>query len=297
MSDKVSGSLEEWHRQVESARSEVADDLFPELTSPIKEILRCEVQYVLDPRALPLKNLDFESLDKALRAEYGFTFVPEPLPIPDLTDQHLGINDLGQLRLKMEEPSVQFSNGLLRIPEARAIAIPTLSIDTESVHCSVAGVTLAGETIIQEIVPLLWAILGVTRTWGEDLQKSHQIVRYGTSTLIRLPEQALPLLSGPFLTLLDSWTSDSDGPGARMGARSVLADWEQAEANIVRYTLDELEILFHRLSGTGYTETSSLRLSVRARHQRGTGVLAAISELPYPEHVRLVEDIVDALSK
>jgi hypothetical protein len=246
-----------WRESLAEARSEIADSLFPELSDPIRDIVACEVVYVMNPVALPYRNLRFAELNELMTAEYGFTFVPEP--IADLANvgdlRGLGIEELGRIRLTLPEPDLAFENGLRRMPDARAVLIRRIEFRRESVFCSVVGPTEAGDQLIQEVIPMLWALIGVRRTW-EDLKKDHQVVNYGTATRVLLPGGALLLLSDSVTDVLNKWTSPG-GLAEYMGGRTRVDRWEPPEGGQVRFTLEELEILFHRMSPTGYSETST----------------------------------------
>jgi hypothetical protein len=286
--------LRELRQQALQARGRIANELFPELPKHV-EIASCEVAFTLHPRALPYKNISFEALRSMLEQEYGLHFKLPDLdtlaPLLQGKPASLSGFDIGEMLLKQSDPELTFEDGLMRLPDGKAITIERILLRGELVLAKVVGPTQAAEHLICEIVPLMWALAGVRRTW-EEAKVNHQVVRYGTGTKIRLSDGGRPLLSKAFLGLLESWVKPS-GLALQMGARTQVNDWMPPAEASVSFTLEDLNILFQRVGMVGGAETCQLRVTVVGRHERGTGNVLVSSELPFPEHLELVSSLAN----
>lgn len=291
--------ISQWRELVTKEREQAALQLFPQLPAYIVQIYSCEAAYVLNPVALPYANISFVALNNALKQEYGLQFKTpdlgrlqslQLLRIPQTTEE------LGQMLLSLKDPQLEFENGLLITADRRAIKIQSVALSGEMVFAKVSGATKAAEQVIYELVPLLWALAGVYQPWSE-ICKYHQVATYGTGTRVKFPDQGLGFLSPAFTATLNNLVSPNKGLALSMGRRDALHEWVTPEGSSAKFTLDELQILFHRNEPTGNFETCRLRIGVNARHERGTGVMAVDSELPLDEHLTLVEQIIEAVKK
>jgi len=290
--------VEEWAAMADRERGKRMSSFFPKLPDYIQQINSCEAAYVLHPSALPFPNVPFRLLSHALKKYYTLSFSvgdSEKLkllkvPLPNDAEE------LGELLVSLPKPHLEFENGFLRLPGDLAIKISRLVLTHELIFVEVVGgPTEAAEQVICEIVPLMWALVGVKKQW-RDVMQLQQVATYGTGTRVRFPSKALGLLSGSLVELLNRWTALPDGVATAMGRRDRLHEFRVPHGSTVVFSLDELHILFQRNEPTGNHEVARLRIGVDARHERGTGVMSVESELPLKDHIELVRELVEAMS-
>jgi len=275
-------------------RAKSRSDFFPKLPPEVLSIGSSEVAYTFNPRVLPYKFMSFPDLRSALSDYYGLR------PI-DLTRQGDGLrsddaqlsDDIGSLILASDRPDLAFRDGLLRIGE-QAIRIHELRFTRENVFCKLYGTSAAGDQIIYEVLPLLWALAKVRKLWTE-IEGDNQQVRYGTGTLVQLPDAGLGLLSGAFVELLRSWSSQ-DSLACQMGAMDVInREFRPPLQARSRFAIDDIFFVFTRDALAGSPEETRFRIGVDVTSHRGTGVYTISSELSLPQHIELVQSLLNVL--
>jgi hypothetical protein len=290
--------LTEWRQQALSGRKAAATQILPAVPPYILQINSCEVAYILHPSSVPLSNLEFGALRDAMQEQYRLTFAPSELKnLKGFPPERLpsSAEELGQFMLTLEDPELVFSNGILQMPDRRAIKILKVRLTDEQVFVSVIGPTKAAEQLICELVPMMWALMGVARPWTEIVAGGfHQVASYGTGTRVQFPKAGLGLLSAAYVDCLTKWTRPS-GVALGMGRRDRLHDWGIPDGCSSIFNLDEIHIRFARQEPSGNSVNSRLRIGVDSVHERGSGVLSVDSELPFDEHVGLVGELLAQL--
>lgn len=274
-------------------RANLAGELFPDLPPSVLEVTGTEVEYNIHPQSLPYKQIKFPQLRELLATEYGLRFQPGDMASPDsllrLVNRDMSLDDIGQAALDGNDPELRFESGLVRISEDQALVLGYITFGSETVRCRLAGrsTTRAGEQVVTEIIRFLWALAGVSRSWPE-CEVDVQVLRFGTGTRVKFPGDAMGLLSPSLRAAVVNWSSPT-GIAQRMGGQLVEIDESPREP--AQYWLDELHIDFNRRIG-GSRVASRLRIGVDRRSDQSTGRLTVTSELPFPDHIQLIEELV-----
>jgi len=285
--------MEAWINEAHAQRDSIVAEIFPTVPEYVRCITSSEVMYTFRPNALPYRNISFVELREALARHYDLQpNIGEIMEgLPDGRAGAVTPDEIATMILRSSNTRLSFQDGLLRMPHGRAIVIEEVLFARESLFCKVIGPSRAGDQIIYELLPMLWALAGVKRSWSE-IEVYNQRVKYGTGTQVFLSDSGRGLLSAAFLKLLDDWCSQ-DGLASQMGARDVLADGKPPQGATVRFSLDELHLIFNRTAAVGISEETKLRIGVDARNERGTGIFTVGSELPFTEHLELVKTLLE----
>jgi hypothetical protein len=290
----VTDGVDERLQRLRAQRREGEEGYFPTLPPSIREIVASEVRYVLNPRALPLRAISRDA--RSLRRFHNLLQQEYRLSLKSSLRLRPGDDELIALEQEFgsDDPEVVYVEGVWLVG-GRAIPIRSVGVGFESVDVRVVGPTEVGERLIQELVELMWYALDAPdRTWDE-LKRDVQVIYFGSGTRVTFPHQGLGLLSEGFVRALEEWT-EPGGIARDMASRTVLDEFRPPANASATFTVDEVGVLFHT-ARSGRAETAGLRIGVDARFEQGSGVMTVSSQLPFPDHLRLVESLLAAVSE
>ena len=188
---------------------------------------------------------------------------------------------------------LSFENGRYKISTNNFIPIVRITVTRERIHVVVQGRAEVADLVVAEVAEFIWLAGGVTKTW-EDIRPAVQLIAYGTGTIVNLGFPFEHLMNDRITRFIEEQMIGGKRYAADMGFVSQRR--KSPTQPHMLYTLDEINILFHRFDlQTGRSEDSAFRLTVTDRDSRGTGVVLVTSELPFVEHVSCLQSLREAV--
>jgi hypothetical protein len=265
----------------------------------IESVDMSEVLYVGRPPAFPLTLIDVAKLNEALRSQYQLEMADldlSPLLTKLSRDQLARMDEVELLKRLAREPNAELKWVAGRFPlRDDFVPIRMIEINFESILVSVAGVSQVAEVIAKEVLELMWQIAGTKKRFA-DLDPLMSLVAYGTGTRLNLDQAPESLLLNPALVqFLDANLAEGSKYAASMGRTRLSVDRATTKISAVA-SLDDLVLRVSRFDpASGYAEQSSVKFSVTAQNDYGSGRLLVSSTLPYEEHVQFLVELFQAV--
>jgi hypothetical protein len=274
-------------------RREAQPALERQLPPWVLEVSQSEVVYTINPRALPLGVASFATLSQLLREKFHVGFVRPNLAIR--ADTELSDEQVGAALLRAGE-RVNFEGGRFMRMSSDFDVIRLISINNESIHVSVEGVSEIAELAVADVAEMVWAAAGAGKRWDE-IRRGVQMVGYATGTLVDLEVPFEAILSDGFRDFAKAHLISGERFACRTGRRSSRHKFDVSPSTTAVWGLDDVVVkLFLFDSVTGRSEETRLKLSVPTRDTVGTGRIGVTSELPFHEHVKCIEALRNALT-
>ncbi|HVL93923.1 MAG TPA: hypothetical protein VM264_11350, partial [Acidimicrobiales bacterium] len=177
--------------------------------------------------------------------------------------------------------------------------IVSVELSREVILVRVQGVSKVAELIAAEVVEAMWRSAGASKKWSE-IEPHIQLVGYATGTVINLGRKFEDLLHPSISGFSSQITSETGGLAFSMGPQKGPAYQRAGTPSIASVgvaTLERLSLLFQRFDlQTGQHFETNLTFSVRARGEKGTGIVYVTSELPFEKHVQLLQDLRNSIT-
>ncbi|MGA5184455.1 hypothetical protein ACPCBF_32570 [Streptomyces pseudogriseolus] len=274
----------------------------PEL---IRSVESSEVIINIDPDELPYEDINYHELINGLKQRYklrldttGLQKILNNTPHSS-TIQNLSDDEKAKLSYSVTE-KITFREGKFPgLGHDQYTPIYELTFHSQNLAAKVHGRTNIAELLIKEAFELAWDAAGMPRKWeNEEVQREVATKSYGTHTKVDLGGNVLRLISPAPRHFLQDNLSANLRLGARMMARSALDGFEPPSDVAGTLSLDELVVRFAILDlKTGRMEAPKVKLTVMARNEMGGGVVDVVSELPFEDHVKLVEGLAIAINQ
>ncbi len=282
-------------------RQEARPVLERQVPEMVLSVDRSEVSYKIQPKMLPLPQVDFKTLRDHFTQAYRISFkLPDLGPLEALTKGttlNFSEEQVGEVLLRAERPDIEFSNGRFPLSKNDFVPIISISFDSESIIVAVQGIGKVADLIAAEVAEAIWASTGAHKRW-EEIKPFTQMISYGTATKVNLGFPLERLLHVRFREFITDQMIGGQAYGSRMGAYSARHDFQKTPNTVTMWTLDDLTLKFFRFDQqTGRSEDSQLRFTVTSRDEQGTGIVAVISKLPFDVHVECLQALVEALKQ
>lgn len=266
----------------------------------ILSVDRSEVNYVLEPSAIPIKYIDPEVLLELMESNYSATLEPPDLGSLVRETSLQAVQEMSSAeRLKrawaLPDASIEFRDG--RLPTKYGfIPIREIYIDVEKILVRIHGISTFAEAVVFEVLEIIWRSANADRKYSE-LDEFVRLKGYATATNVDFGDVASNLLGPRVLPLLNASFGQGGAFAGAFGTRSHREAFRPPTNVVCRVTLDELHLNVSRYDlGTGATYTGLLRFSIRAKDDQGTGRMLVASHLPYDDHVKLLSALREELS-
>ena len=106
------------------------------------------------------------------------------------------------------------------------------------------------------------------------------------------------LVNANFAEYMTAQMNDGEQVGARMSAYSRYDDFKPSNDLVASWSFDDLVLKTHVFNKTtGRPETSSIRISTRTKDERGRGIVEISSQLPFDDHARFIQALVESLNR
>ncbi len=260
-----------------------------------------EVMYTFTPpaTALPLAQADSTTLAESIHRMYQSA--PKLSDLSPLMEKHskeeimnMSENAMLAAILKSRSPSIVFEGGVFPLKND-FVAIHSIDVSFESVLVRAAGPSQVAEAIIVEFVEMLWKAAGVDKRW-EHLSKSLVSTAYGTSTRVDLGLSVESLLSPAFRTFIQDDVVGGKNYAKFMGRQRVRNSSNPQPVSTMA-ALDELHMAVNTFDlSTGQHMANTVRFSVMAGSDYGTGRVRVSSTMHYDRHVEFLTDLINRLS-
>lgn len=282
----------------EQRREELAKRLAVPLPDFVLSIEQAEVVFTIEPPQLPYAQADLKLLAGHMKRCYNLTFKPSKYSLA-LLESKDEAEMLEQARTLLQEDGesteIEFTDGRYVISPRDFVPIRSVTLNREAVHVSVRGQGIVAENIAKETVEALWSSTGTAKPW-EDIKPFVQMISYGTATKVNLGIPLESFLSPALGNLLRTDAASPDGYARRMVGRSARDQFKPPKEAVATWTVDDITIFLHVFNTqSGRSEQSQFRLTVRTRDEEGSGIFAAVSELPLTEHIEFLERIRTAV--
>lgn len=298
-SDEVAVDLRAITQIAERRRQDLKQDLAKPVPEFIIAVDQAEVRYTIEPVMLPFSQMDFDVFCKRLKEKYNVTFKKPTLPksLLKLTqDDEIGTaqaQDLISSDLPTEE--LEFVEGRLPVGTDDFVPIRSITFNSESVHVVVRGNSKVADLIVKEVVEELWASTGMPKRW-DSIKPMVQMISYGTATKVNFGFPIERMLSSDVATFLNKEFIEGKRFASCMVARSARDSFKPPSDTFSMWTIQDLHLFLHVFNKVnGRPERSQFRLLVRSKDETGTGIVAAVSELPFDEHVECLSMLRDHL--
>ena len=262
----------------------------------IDSIERTSVSYTFDPSALPYKHVDAIRLNSEIESRYGSQLEADFSPLLSSMDEKdfglLGQDERLQKLTKTSKSSLQWSGGRFPLRDD-FVGINLIFINRERIVVSVSGVSQVAETIAKEIIEIMWSISGSKKTYA-DVEKLLQLKAFTTQTRLLLGFGPERLLNKSLINFLNAQLASGANYAASMGKIKQNYTFDSSLSAVV--SLDDLTIRVAKFDAiSGYYEPCEIQFSVTAQSDYNTGRILAITEMPYEEHVELLENLFKEL--
>ncbi|MER5830240.1 hypothetical protein ABT116_05300 [Streptomyces sp. NPDC002130] len=273
----------------------------------IRTIESSEVLVHIDPDMLPYGDIDYPRFTEEMKERYNLHLDSTKLEsvisntVLDPQSQLSTLSEGQKARMSQAvTESIRFRDG--RFPGLGIhtyTPINAISLRSQTLHASVHGPTAVAELLIQEMFELMWAAASAPRKWESDeVQREIALKSYGTATKVDFGENILGLLSPALCGFLRENLSDGLEVAGHMMARSALDQFDPPSNVVGTVALDDLTLRFSVLDlATGRAESPYVRVAVTSKSEMGKGVADIVSELPFEDHVKLVEGIAHTLQE
>lgn len=285
--------------------SEIAEQrreiLKKDLAKPIPDFVlatdQAEVAYTIEPVMLPFALMEFDAFQNELRQKYRLSFSKPSLArsLVSIADDDAKL-DSAQVRDLLDDDNLpsdvlQFTGGCFPVGRDDFVPIRSVRLNRETIHVVVQGNSKVADLMVKEIAEELWASTGTPKRW-DDIKRMVQMIRYGTATKVNFGIPLEEFLSASVRSFVDRQFVHGHGYATAMTARSARDGFRPAPKTTVAWTVDDVRLSFHVFNlVNGRAESSQFRLTARSRDEVGTGIFAAISELPFDEHVACLEEL------
>jgi hypothetical protein len=299
--DGVSDSLNILDDIAKRRREEVQTQSAKPLPDFIESITQTEVRYIFRPDDLPLGQVDAAKLVESVIGSYGVQL--DSLDIGELLqtvprERLLKMDDNEVLALLLRSSGskkLRFIGGKFPL-KFDFVPIRSISIDFESIHVSVAGISDVAETVTQETLQMIWKAAGSDRDLASIL-KTRAIVGYATGTRIALPFPLERLLSPRLQKHFEDHFLAGERFGAKFRGLSRRNGFNASENIVCTVAVDDLTFTVHSWDPiSGSQESQDLRFAVTARDDYGTGNVRVSSTLSFSDHVRFLEILIEDLN-
>jgi len=223
------------------------------------------------------------------RGELGSMRAPDGQP---LTDQ-----EIMNFQLENERNAHFFGGYLKHQSGSRVTTLSSLAFGQQNIAASVAGTTDEAMLVASEFARLLWEAAGYAQHWA-DLKDGIERISFSTTAVVDFEEGAIDrIFSERFKAFLDEDIASSNGLGASMGAlgqdkRLSTDDYLLIPSlNILELTL----MIVDRISGQGERAEVRITPHTKTSHNRCDSLVT--SELPYLEHIELIEKLQNRLTE
>lgn len=268
----------------EQARKDIQKEGLSEFVISIHQ---SEVLYTLEPSSLPFKYADLDSFANKLRELYSLTIQKQK--------KEENQNPLAALIGDQQQTNVLvFESGRFKTQESGDfIPIPKLTLTSEKVHIVLQGPSNAAKAILADVLEALWQSTGMPKPWS-SLEKSIQLVSYGTGTKVNLGIPLEKLIHPKFAKYLEDHWTQAGGFAEKMAHQSTLNNFQSPKGVSVGYAVDDLNFKFNIFDPvTGDSTRASLKFIVTAKHEYGKGIFLVVSELPFELHVKALAELRD----
>lgn len=292
-------SLKALESEAERRRKDAAEKAKVPLPSYIKSVESTSVTYTFNPKILPFSLVDPKKLSENLKGKYKLRF-KRPAIDPNVMKQ-LGIDPsnvtedvMFTLLIDTEDPRLIFENGRYPTGPNSFVPIETVAFTDQNVLAKVSGVTEVAQVVIEDSFNLFWEASGGAKRWhSDDIQDNVHLVSFRTTTKADVAGNVRGLLNGGLCDYLDKNVAKEVCLGARMSAYSRYEDFKPSENLAATWSFDELSIQVHVFNTiTGRSETSVINIDTRFKDERGRGIVEITTDLPFDDHVKLVEALV-----
>lgn len=289
-------------QEAERRRRQAAEKAKEPLPSFIKTIETTTVTYTVNPQILPFPLVDPQQLKALLTQKYRLRYKPPAIDPVEL--QSLGIDAtnlteerLMSMALSMKSPTLLFVNGRYPTGPNTFVAIEEVAFTDEKISATVNGVSEVAEVVIADAFNLFWDSTGTARRWDtKETQDEVQLKSHRTTTTVDLGADARNVLNPSVRRFLDDNVDRGEKFAPRMIAKSRYDSFKPSDHIISTWSLEELVTNVHAFdTTTGRPETSTLRFKTMTRDERGRGIIRVSSELPFDDHLKLIEAIVAIL--
>ena len=273
---------------------------------PLPEIIRSiqstTVVYTVHPSILPFSLVDPQRLVLLIHQRFGLNFRH-----PEYTSslKNLGIDPSNiteegilQFLFRGSKPQISFENGRYSTgPDF--ILIEDLAFGRETIAATVKGITDVAELVISESFSIFWEAAGAPKRWdNRETQKNIQLVSYRSVTDVELGFPSEMLLNIKLKEFLDSEIPKKCGIGVSMLPYSSYDKFSPNPNAVATWSFDRQIINVHVFDPiNGINNTAQIDIDVTARGNRGRGVIELTTELPLDLHVKLAEQICQAVIK
>jgi len=299
-----SATLKALEKEAERRRKEATDKANVPLPSPIKEIVSTSVTYTVDPRILPFSLVDGKRLTEVLNDKFRLTFkLPEvnaeAMRMLGLESQNLTEESLLRVVLKAANPQLLFENGRYPTGPSSFVPIEYIAFTRENIIVRVSGVTEVAEVVAADSFGALWESTGALQNWDSpDVQGKVQMISFSTTTKVDVGTGVRSFLNPALCSYLDSNVNEGAKLASKMNTYSRYDGFKPSDSMMGSWSFEEMYINVHSFdSTTGLAETSKLHIDTQTKDERGRGMINLSSSLPFDDHVKMVEEIVNGLKE
>jgi hypothetical protein len=281
------------------------ENLKKDLARPVPDFIiatdQAEVAYTIEPVMLPFALMDFDAFQNALRDKYRLSFHRPSLPA-SLIGMGQGDTKIGapQVRDLLDEDkllsdTLEFTDGRFPVGRDDFVPIRSVTLNRETIHVVVQGNSKVADLVVKEVAEEIWTGTGSPKRW-DDIRSMVQMISYGTATKVKFGMQLEEFLSPGIRSYIDQECVSGKRYASGMTSRSARDNFQPPSKTSVVWTLDDIKILFHVFNTVnGRSERAQFRFVVRSRDEEGTGIFAAVSELPFDEHVECLVQLREHL--
>ncbi|NNN35028.1 hypothetical protein HLK59_32630 [Streptomyces sp. S3(2020)] len=275
----------------------------------IRLIESSEVAINIDPEVLPYEDedMDYEKFVNGMKERYGLhldaseveTIIARTPGASLSSFRELAQGEQAKLAFRMTD-RIRFIDGKFPgIGRDEYTPIRFMSFHSQNLGAQVHGRTNIADLLIKEAFELAWGATSTPRKWeSEEVQREIALKSYGTHTKVDLGANIFGLIAPPLQEFLRRNLSEGLALGARMIGRSELDNFEPPSNVAGNVFLDDIILQYSIIDlATGRHESPKIKVRVMSKHELGTGVVDVISELPFEDHVKVVEGLASALSQ
>lgn len=273
-----------------SLRKSIEESQTMERSPPEISPVRATVKINIAPVAIPFSVLKHVNLEQLIFEAFKSTFDRTSMNLPP-SGPAVSTTDLLNHVIDTEKIA-KFSGGYAAFSDDSIVSIQRMGFGSQTLFATVSGTTKQAEFICKKLLELLWNAVGRDRRWAE-LNEYVNLVGYETSSKVDLGINGKQLFSSKFQEFLANDIGGSDGFGVKMGDLGQSTRIESADLIVVSSCkMVQIEIgIFDSISGKH--EACSIEFIPDTTFDYNRTIFKAQSELPYDQHVRMLEKLIE----
>ncbi|MEO1038971.1 MAG: hypothetical protein AAFX09_05450 [Pseudomonadota bacterium] len=251
------------------------------------------VRLTMEPRSIPSEIIKHLPIAEKLFEKFRVMFDTSTIAMPPGTEMDGPVDRF--IRYKLDEDQlVTFKGGYSAFGGEDFISIGILGFGRENIIAMVYGTTRQAEHLCKLLAEELWRICGTERKWSE-LSDCVQFASHITETEVDFGFSFDRFFAPGFNLFLREDIEGRDGLGRHIGIMGQRNPASREEL-IVRTAYKHIEMdigLFDGVSGD--SEQSFLRIRPSTRKDINRSLMSVSSELPFDQHVQMVERLISKL--